>query len=139
MEASEETIENTILGAPTLLGDLRDALLDRIRNMPKPWAMMSPDEQRDQVEGCTMIAEHLVQEAVRIIASKGFPTIHGKLVKVQVKDGMQLQVDVSRHDPQRLIVIDSVERPVLLVVPEPDMFMGEKDKPKTSLDEKLGL
>lgn len=136
--AKTEATDNAI-DSSTLLGDLRDAILDRLRTMPKPWQAMSDDEQKELMEGCERVASHLVHEAVRIIASKGFPTINGKLVKVQVKDGMQLQVDVSRHDPQRLIVIDSVDRPVLLVVPEPDIFMGEKEPPKTSLDEKLGL
>lgn len=129
----------TPLGTETLLGDLRDALLDRIRTMPKPWEQMTQDEQKEMIEGCTRVAAHLVSETVRVISSKGFPTISGKLVKCQIKDGMQLQIDVSRHDPQRLTVIDSVDRPVLLVVPEPEMFMGEKEPPKTSLDEKLGL
>lgn len=41
-------------------------------------------------------------------------------------EAMQLQIDVSRHDPQRLTIIDSVDRPVLIVIAEPDMFMGEK-------------
>lgn len=131
--------ETNILESTTLLGDLRDALLDRLRNMPKPWAKMSEDEQREQANGCERVAEHLVNEATRIIASKGFPSINGKLVKAQVKDGMQLQIDVSRHDQQRLTIIDSVGGVVLLVIPQPDMFMGEKEPPKTSLDEKMGL
>lgn len=118
--------KDDLIESSTLLGDLRDALLDRLRAMPKPWTVMSQGEQQELIEGCTRVATHLVTEATRIIAANGFPVISGKLVKVQVKDGMQLQIDVSRHDPQRLTVIDSVERPVLIVVAEPDMFMGEK-------------
>lgn len=125
-EATAEQEHDNLIDSSTLLGDVRDALLDRLRAMPKPWTVMSQDEQKDLIEGCTRVASHLVTEATRIIAANGFPVIQGRLVKVQVKDGMQVQVDVSRHDPQRLTVIDSVDRPVLLVVAEPDMFMGEK-------------
>lgn len=128
-----------MLNTATLAGDLRDALLDRLRAMPKPWAALSPDEQDEAIEGCTRVASHLVSGAIRAIASNGFPTISGKLVKAQIKDGMQLQVDVSRHDPQRLTVIDSVNLPVLLVFPEPELFMGERAPAKTSLDDRLGL
>ena len=130
----EATIE-----APTLLGDIRDALLDRLRTMPKPWPAMSEEEQKELIEGCGRTAAHLVSEAVRAVASQGFPTISGKLVKAQIKDAMQLQVDVSRHDMQRLTVIDSVGRPVLLVIEEPEMFAGERKPPRTSLEERVGL
>lgn len=116
----------SIIEASTLLGDLRDALLDRLRAMPKPWTVMSEAEQHELIHGCERVARHLVTEATRLIAANGFPVIQGKLVKAQIKDGMQLQIDMSRHDPQRLTVIDSVDRPVLLVIAEPDMFMGEK-------------
>lgn len=125
MKVAKEHLDS-IIESSTLLGDLRDALLDRLRAMPKPWTVMSQDEQSELIEGCTRVASHLVTEATRLIAANGFPVIAGKLVKVQVKDGMQLQIDVSRHDRQRLTVIDSVDRPVLLVIAEPDMFMGEK-------------
>lgn len=125
--------------APTLLGDVRDAILDRLRNLPKPWPEMSDDQQREAIAGCEQIARHMISSAVRAIASQGFPTIAGKLVKAQIKDGMQLQVDVSRHDTQRLTVIDNVGRPVFLVVATPDLFAGEKAAPKTSLEERMGL
>lgn len=125
--------------APTLLGDVRDAILDHLRTMPKPWAELSDEQQREQIAGCEQVARHLLVESVRAIASQGFPTIGGKLLKAQIKDGMQLQVDVSRHDPQRLTVIDNVGRPVFLVIAAPDMFTGERAPPNTSLEERLGL
>lgn len=131
--------EDPAIETPTLLGDVRDALLDRIRTMPKPWEQMTEEQQRETIAGCMAIADHLVSEAVRIISSQGFPTIGGKLVKAQIKDAMQLQVDVSRHDIQRLTVIDNVGRPVLLVIAAPDMFAGERKPPRTSLEERVGL
>ncbi len=128
-----------IIASSTLLGDLRDAILDRLRAMRMPWATMSQAEQNEMIENVTRVATHLVHETTNAIASKGFPTVKGKLIHAKIKDAMQLQVDISRHDAQRLTVLDSVGLPVLLVIAEPDMFMGEKKPPKTSLDEKLGL
>jgi hypothetical protein len=115
-----------VIDTATLLGDVRDALLDRLRTMPKPWTVMSEAEQQELIDGCTRVATHLVTEATAIIAANGFPCVSGRLVKAQVKNGMQLQIDVSRHDPQRLTVIDSVDRPVFLVIATPDLFMGER-------------
>lgn len=123
--ADEPTIETD-----TLMGDIRTALLDALRNMPKPWQQMGPDEQQQLIDGCTKVSTHLVSEAVRIVASNRFPAISGRLIKAQIKDGMQLQVDVSRFDAQRLTIIDSVTKPVFLVIAEPDMFMGERTPAK---------
>ena len=118
--------DEIILETSTLLGDVRSALLDGMRTMPKPWPQMSPEEQQAMIDGCTKVAEHLIRESARIMAANRFPSITGKLVKAQIKDGMQLQVDVSRHDAQRLTIIDGVGGPVLIVFAEPDMFMGER-------------
>jgi hypothetical protein len=130
---------DVVIEASTLLGDVRDALLDRLRAMAKPWPQMTDAEQHDAIEGATTVAKHLVEQAVRLVAAQGFPTIGGKLVKCQIKDGMQLQVDVSRHDPQRLTVIDNVGRPVVLVVTAPELFAGEKRRPRTTLEDRVGL
>jgi hypothetical protein len=127
------------IAAPTVLGDVRDALLDRLRLMPKTWSELSDDQQRDLIAGCEQIARHVIAESVRAISSQGFPTIGGKVIKAQIKDGMQVAVEVSRHDPQRLTVIDAVGRPVFLVVAEPSMFTGERAPAKTSLEERMGL
>ena len=114
----------------TLLGDLRDALLDRLRAMPKPWTVLSEGEQQELIDGCERIALHLITEATRLIAANGFPAIKGTLAKITVKDEMQAQVDLSRHDPQRHEIIDFVNKPVFIVIAEPDMFLGEKGTAK---------
>lgn len=123
----------------TLLGDVRDALLGWFRQAPDAWSKLDADQQREMIDRCTVLAEHVVVEAVRLTTAKGFPTISGRLVKCLIKDGMQLQIDVSRHDPQRLVLIDNLGRPVVLVIAELDMFAGEKGPPKTTLEGKLGL
>lgn len=122
--------DETTIESATLLGDVRTALLDALRNMPKPYAAMSAVEQQSLIDGCTKVATHVITETTRIVASGRFPFVSGKLVKAQIKDGMQLQVDASRFDPQRLTVLDSVGRPVLIVFSEPDMFMGEREPAK---------
>lgn len=124
--------EDPSLESETLYGDIRSALLDGLRAMPKPWQQMTADEQRQLTESCGQVARHLIRETTLIVAANRFPVVHGKLIKVQVqaKDAMQLQIDISRHDPQRLTVLDTVGKPVLIVIAEPDMFMGERAPPE---------
>lgn len=139
MASKKNGVETPALDTATLYGDVRDALLAWLRLEPEPWERMGDEKQRETIERCGRLAEYLVVECVRLISAKGFPTITGKLVKAQIKDAMQLQIDVSRHDTQRLIVIDNVGRPVVLVVAEPEMFAGERSPPPTSLEKRLGL
>ena len=139
MAARKQNGEHPRLDTATLQGDVRDAILAWLRMAPDPWEKMSTEQQRETIERGETLAEYLVVECVRLVSAKGFPTVAGKLVKAQIKDAMQLQVDVSRHDLQRLMVIDNVGRPVVLVIAAPDMFAGEKGPPTTSLEKRLGL
>lgn len=132
-------MKTAAIEAPTLFGDVRDSILDRLRGMKDPWPAMSEEAQREAIAGAEQLARRLIVESARLIAAHGFPTIVGKQVKVTVKDAMQMQIDISRHDPHRLTALDNVGRHVVLVIVEPDLFAGERRKPLTSLEEKLGL
>lgn len=127
--------EEPAIEASSLYGDIRAALLDGLRAMPKPWQQMTTEEQQQLTDSCGKVARHLISETTLIVAANKFPMVPGKLIKAQVKDAMQLQIDISRHDPQRLTVLDMVGRPVLVVIAEPDMFMGEKAKGGPHVDE----
>lgn len=139
MATSKKNGEHPRLDTATLQGDVRDAILAWLRMAPDPWERMTADQQRETIDRGETLAEYLVVECVRLVSAKGFPTIAGKLVKCQIKDAMQLQVDASRHDVQRLQVIDNVGRPVVLVIAAPELFAGEKGPPTTSLEKRLGL
>lgn len=119
----EETIE---LATTTLTGDIRDFLLDRVKQLGKPWVAMTEEEQRDQINAAKTAAEHLVKQVVTLIASEGRKAMVGQLVKVQVKDNIQCQLNFAKTDELRHNLFDSAGHAVLLVMADSEPFEGEK-------------
>ncbi len=127
--ASDKDIENEAtadLAAVTLTGDIRDFLLDRVKRLGKPWAAMNEDEQSDQIHAAKDAAETLVKKACAIIAAGGKKAMIGSLVKVAIKDKIQVQVDFSKHDEQRHDLIDATGMTVSVVLADAAPFTGER-------------
>jgi hypothetical protein len=129
-DAAEQAAPAPVLNTDTLFGDLRDAILMRLKAMPKPWTVMSETEQYNMIAGVERATEHLISAAVHLIAANGHPVIRAKLDSLSCKDGIKAAVALSRHDAQRHQLMDAVGKPVLLVVADPDAFMGAKAEAK---------
>lgn len=114
------------LATETLTGDIRDFLLDRVKRLGKPWAAMSEDEQSDQIHAAKEAAQLLVKRACEIIASSGKRAVIGKLVKVAIKDKIQVQVDFSREDEQRHELFDAQGHTVSIVFADSQPYTGER-------------
>lgn len=119
----------------TCTGDVRDFLLDRVKQLGKPWAAMSEDEQADQIHGAKRAADYLVARVIEIVAADGKRVMKGKLVKAQVKDKINVQVDFSREDEQRHELMDSVGMIVLLVVADAGAYTGEQGPAEPTPDQ----
>lgn len=130
MSEAAMKIEEPTLDTETLFGDLRDAILDRLKAMPKPWTVMSENEQRDLIIGVEMATRHLINSAVTLIAANGHPTIKATLASATVKDGIKAVLQMSMHDPMRHELMDAVGKPVVVVVAEVAQFLGEKSPAK---------
>lgn len=83
-----ETIgEGIQIDIGTLVGDVRDGLLEVFKHRPKPWSHHSPDEQRDVATALEYVATEVVRRAVQLIAADDRPSIKAKLVSYQDKGG----------------------------------------------------
>lgn len=129
---TEETIN---LANETLVGDIRDFLLDRVKNHKKPWVAMSETEQHGEIHSATEAAKHLVRRAVNIIASEGRKVITGHLEQVTVKKEIKAVVTLPKSDECRHELIDSQGQSVLLVVADTAAFSGEGDAPEPDPDQ----
>lgn len=119
----------------TLVGDLRDALLGRLKAMPKPWTTMSEGEQQSLIDGCTNAARTLVALAAQIIAANGQPHIVATLEQVLIKDGAKLVLKASRHTPEIHDFIDAAGATVVLALADTQSFGGERSPAKPDPDE----
>lgn len=80
----------------TLLGDLRDAILQRLRALPKPWTVLSEREQADWIAGVEVVAQHLVHQTVLVVAAQGRPSVPGTIEKITIKDGCKIELSTTR-------------------------------------------
>jgi hypothetical protein len=125
------------LNTETLMGDLRGAILDRLRAMPKPWTVMNEREQADMIEGVDRVSRHLVAQAVRLIAANGHATIPATLVQCAMKDGIKVVLEVSKFDQQRHQLMDAVVAGAAahIVLADAEPFMGEREPVKPDPDQ----
>lgn len=115
-----------VMSSDTLKGDIRDVILDRLKAMPKPWTVMSENEQRDLIYGVESAAENLIRQAALLIAANGYPTIAGQVEQSTLKDDIKTVVRVSRSHPDRQALLDAAGHSCLIVIADVAQFMGER-------------
>lgn len=134
-EAAEARIDEDGFDLETLRGDLRDALLGRLRTMPKPWTTMSQTEQQTLIDGCERMADNLVRKAVDMIAANGRDTIEGMLEQYTHKDEIKAVLKINNHAENAEALRNLVNGRVLIVGANASQFMGEKAQATPDPDE----
>ena len=126
-----EPLEVSEFEAGTLAGELRDAMLTRFRDMQKPWAQMSEDEQREFSEGINFAARSLVRGAVRAVTKFEWPRCIVHLGEIKIVGGEKARIEgkvvASNFEENRNVLGDHVNTDVLLICVDSDSFMGERD------------
>lgn len=127
--------EETTFNAPdTLVGDLRDWLLGRVRTLSKPWPQMSEGEQRDVIDAAQRAAQRVVEKAVGVIAANGFSSLPVNVTNFKVKsDLITGQFECFATD-KALLGLHGAGRCVL-VLADPDVFSGERSPAEPDPDE----
>lgn len=130
MNTEKEVIN---FAAETLTGDIRDFLVDRLRNFPKVWAQMTEDEQENEIEAATKAADNLVSRAVKIIASEGRRTVDARLEKITISKNCELKITTNICNIEDLT--PCLNDAILLVTSGVDEFTGERAPCKADPDE----
>jgi hypothetical protein len=126
---AKETItgDEITLAADTLVGDLRDAILGRIRNMQKPWEQCNESEQRNIVEQITNAAKHLTTGAVNIIAANGRKTIVCQLGKMEVEKGViKSKISTKCTEETLLELNEAQDKTIFIIAGDAAAYEGEK-------------
>lgn len=120
----EVTSETSGLVAERLSGSVTSFIVDRLRHLPKPYAMMSESEQQDIIEDAVTAGNAFVRDVVKLIAANGRPTISAIVEKVEFKDGMKAHLKMSKFCELRHALADAQGQNVLIVVADPDSYIG---------------
>ncbi len=131
-----DNVEAAFARAETLVGDVRDAILDTIKaeKENKAWAKMTEDEQAILIERCADAAENLVRQAVRIIAAQGFKTARAAVDNYKGKDGGLVLTLKMVETPENLLSILG-NQTVTLIFANDDAFDQQRTPCKPDPDQ----
>ena len=135
--ATVEKADPIVLAQNTMTGDLRDFILDRLKNdhSALPWNTRREAEQRETIASVERAVRATVARAVEIIAADGRQVLKGTLVKVLVKDGIKTQIDLLQSDPLRHKLIDHQGGTVLVALATLDDLDGERAPAEVNKDQ----
>ena len=125
------------LATETLMGDLRDFVLDRLKHEhnPIPWQMRPEKDQIEVIHSVESAMRTWVHRAVTLIAAQGQRAARGQLIKFQAKDGIQMQINLAASEPLRHDLMDNVGATVLITIADVDQFQGERSPVKINKDQ----
>lgn len=100
----------------TLVGDIRDGLLDIFKARPKLWSQMSESEQRDLARGLESVAKVVLKKLVIVLAEEENVSVHATLkgyavdgetfkLKVVAKGDEDTAAELFRMDGHEVILI----------------------------------
>lgn len=111
----------------SLVGDIRDALLDTFKHRPKPWSQMSQDEMRDMNKGLETIAKVLIRKIVLVVAEEDDVSVPATLKGYSVKgDTFQLKVEASGDEDVALELFRMDGHDVVILRADARRFHGQK-------------
>lgn len=119
-----------LVAKETLTGDLRDAALEWIRALPKPWAQLTEDEQTDVIESVTKRCVLAATKAVEEICADGRRVIQAEVESVTVKDGLKATVKALKTEENLLYLGMAEGSRVQIVQADLEPFSGERKPAK---------
>lgn len=135
--------EQLEIGTDEMVFDVRDFLLDQIKQRPKPWSATSQAEQRDVAGACEHAAKEVVRQIVEAVAANGADPIRVLLTKVNaggddiVLTGKVkfLDADEAERDKAILALHHGIGKFVMLTRASADDYTGGGREADTDPDE----
>ncbi len=113
--------------AETLKGDLRDAMLERVKHLKKPWAQMTQSEQSDCVYGLESAAASILRNIIEIIAMDRREVIKASVKGATVKeDGIEVKLIMTRDEEGRHDMLDAVGAMAFMTVASVAPYWGQR-------------
>ncbi|MBM3606568.1 MAG: hypothetical protein FJX25_18215 [Alphaproteobacteria bacterium] len=132
MEGQEDDLQ-----LDTLMGDIRDAMLSRIRHMKTSWSLCTEAEQGEIANGLELAAKQLVRGVVRQLTAHEFPHAVVTLgeVKIGGTKGIEAKITCQNIEVNRNTLGDHVGQMVQIVMIDSDKFLGERSSPDIQPDQ----
>ena len=129
-------MDNIELSLNTLSGDVRDALLTHLRELPEVWAKLPEVKQQEKIDAVENMASDLVRRAVALVAASGFDTLPVKLLDFGVKGGTIKGKFESRALADHVLKLADHENVgAVLVLADVSDYLGQRAPAKPDPDE----
>lgn len=128
-----------LLAVASLAGDVRDFILDRLKNdhSALPWNLRGEAEQTRYIEQADIAARRLVAQIAGLVATRGQPAIGGRVKKAAMRDVIAIEVHVGLTHPLRHELLDAIGSEIMLVLPRTEeLTSGDRGKPKATKDQR---
>lgn len=121
----------------TLMGDLRDVLLGRVRTMQKPWEKMTEAEQYDLANAMELTAKDIIRRTVRALNDVEWPKTVVELgeVKIGGSKGIEAKITCSNIEHNRTVLGEHVGQQIMVLMVDSDRFMGQRGEPPIDKDQ----
>lgn len=126
-DRSERLKERLDMQVATMRGDLRDAVLRLVRELPDGWHKMTGGAQEDAIERIERLATDVVDRSVEIVTARGCEAQIVRLGKITVDKGMigcAFTTSYSHEAMNTLCLRQGQD--VALVAKDPEQFKGER-------------
>ncbi|ABN75776.1 hypothetical protein [Cereibacter sphaeroides] len=112
----------------SLRGDLRDAMLMRIRDLRKPWAQMAEADQSDVINGVDLAAKDIIRKTVALFTGYEWPHAAVTLGEVKIKGekGLEAKITCPNIALYREVLGDAVGEQVMILMVDSETFMDER-------------
>lgn len=122
----------TEIAARTAAGDLRDFVLEEIRQLGSPWRKLSESHQGYIAQRVQDRCQQIVTEAVNLIAARDFTAIAVSLEQVALKPkGIEAKLALAAVTHEiRHALVDAQGHTVMIVVADPKQFLGARGPAK---------
>lgn len=134
----QETGEIVDLSVDGLACDIRDVLLSMRRKQTQAtvWSKLSEEQQRDEIESCTTLADDLVSACVDVVAAAGHDVIHAKLDNFKIKDGAVTVTAKGAADDGAVLALNHVgHKNIKIIVADDEQFKVTRTEVKVDLDQ----
>lgn len=136
-DAMEAAAEQAELIAASLVGDMRDAMMEVFKHRPKPWSQMLAGEQADVAKALEYAAKKVVNKAVLALAAEDRPSIQAVFKGYADKAG-ELTGTVkflNVQDEDVLALHRASGKTILLVVADSQAFSGQRRDAELDADQ----
>jgi hypothetical protein len=119
--------EGAAFESGTLVGDIRDTLMDIFKNRRVPWSQMSEIEQRDTAKAFETIAKVFIRKTVLIVAEEDLASVTGTLKGYSAKGGLfkcSVEANGDEETAQQLFNMDG--HSVVIMSADHERFTGQK-------------